>query len=187
MKKIIKIILGVFAILVIVGVIGFGIVITDVAGNIATGTNSLPNGEPIGKALIVYDPGLSGGAKDTATKIGYNLQSAGYDVLLAGVKSSAASNTADYNVIVIGGPIYAGKPASSIQTYLNSFSAPAGAKVGVFGYGSIKEDNANTAEIAQEVAPLPSNSPIHPNITMKISTNDNIDGLCQEFVINLLK
>jgi flavorubredoxin len=187
MKKIIKIILGIFAILIIAGVISFGIVITDVAGNIATGTHSLPNGEAIGKALVVYDPGLSGGAKDTATKIGYNLQTAGYDVLLAGVKSSVASNTADYNVIVVGGPIYAGKPASSIQTYLNSLSVSASAKVGVFGYGSIKEDNTNTAEIAQEVAPLPSISPVHLNTVMKISSSDNIDSLCQQFVTNLLK
>ena len=59
----------------------------DVAGTFATDTHPLPNGSATGKAIVVYDPGLSGGAKDVATKIGYNLQDKGYDVTLAGVKA----------------------------------------------------------------------------------------------------
>ena len=48
---------------------------------------------------MVYDPGLTGGAKDAATKIGYDLQDAGYNVTLAGVKSAAAINTAGYDEV----------------------------------------------------------------------------------------
>jgi flavorubredoxin len=187
MRKIIKIIIGIFLMLIIVGFVTVGIVITDVAGNTATDTHPLPNGAATGKALVIYDPGLSGGAKDAATKIGYKLQSAGYDVLLAGVKSKAASNIAEYNVVVVGGPIYAGKPASTIQSYLNSFNPPTNIKVGVFGYGSIQEDNRNQTKITQEVAPLPSNSSVQLNAIVKISSNDNINGLCQQFVSELLQ
>ena len=63
-------------------IVGFGLVLFDVSGAFATGTHSLPNDAAVESALVVYDPGLSGGAKDAATKIGYNLQTAGYSVVL---------------------------------------------------------------------------------------------------------
>ena len=160
MRKIFKIVIVILAVLIILGVASFGLIIGDVAGSLATDTKALPNGAAIGKALVVYDPGLSGGAKDTATKIGYNLQSSGYDVTLAGVKSSTAANLSGYKVIVIGGPIYAGKPASSIQSYLNSLSPPKETKIGAFGYGSVKIDNTNKTAVAQDVAPLPSGTSV---------------------------
>jgi hypothetical protein len=186
MRKIFKIILFVFVVLIVVGIGSFAIVIGDVAGSLATDTHPLPNGASIGQAIVVYDPGLSGGAKDAATKIGYNLQTAGYNVVLAGVKSSTAANTTGYDVIVVGGPIYAGKPASSIQSYLNTLSPPANALVGAFGYGSIAIDNSNQTTVQQDVAPLPTGSTVCFNTVEKI-TSANIDSECQEFVINLLR
>jgi len=80
MRKILKIIIVVFALLIIVGIASFSIVILD-ASTLATDTNPLPNGAAIGRAIVIYDPGLSGGAKDVATKIGYDLQEAGYNVI----------------------------------------------------------------------------------------------------------
>jgi flavodoxin len=186
MRKIFKIILGVFAVLVIVGVVVVSLLFMDAAGNLATNSQSLPSGAAIGKALVVYDPGLSGGAKDVATKIAYSLQSAGYDVVLAGVKSSDASNLAGYSVIVFGGPIYAGKPASSIQAYIDSFNPPVNAKVGAFGYGSIKEDNTKTSAIAQEVAPMPKDASWNIDAALKAASGDNINSLCQQFITKLL-
>ena len=163
------------------------VVIGDVAGNLATGTHPLPNGAATGKAIIIYDPGLTGGAKDAATKIGYNLQTAGYDVLLAGVKSSAAGNLTGYDVVVVGGPIYAGKPASTVQTCLNNLQPPANAKIGVFGFGSVKIDNSNSTDVMQEVAPLPSSSQVTFNAVLKVTSSDNVNSLCSEFITALLK
>jgi len=187
MRKILKIILAVFAVLIIAAVGSMALVMGDVAGNMATDTHPLPNGAATGKALIVYDPGLSGGAKDVATKIGYLLQDSGYDVLLAGVKSSTAANIEDYDVIVVGGPIYAGKPASTVQSYLNSFNLPEQAKVGIFGYGSVKIDNSNRAAVMQDVGTLACDSQFAVLTAMKIVSSENVDNQCSEFVINLLK
>jgi flavodoxin len=187
MRKILKIILAVFAVLIIVGIAGIGIIIGDVAGNLATGSQTLTNGAATGQALVVYDPGLSGGAKDVATKIGYDLQASGYNVVLAGVKSSAAGDLTGYNVIVVGGPIYAGKPASTIQSYLNSLNPEIKVKVGAFGYGSVKVDDTNSTAVMHDVAPLPSGSTVEFNAVTKIVSGDNIDSKCQEFVTNLLK
>ena len=186
MKKILKIILVVFAAIIIMGIASVSIVIFDVAGNLATGSQTLPNGSATGKALVVYNPGLSGGAKDVATKIGYDLQTSGYAVVLAGVKSSAAADTSGYNVIVVGGPIYAGKPASTVQSYLNSLNPPENVRVGVFGYGSVKVDDANTNAVMKDVAPLPSNSSVTLNAVVKVVSGDNVDAKCQAFVTDLL-
>ena len=77
----------------------------DLAAYTATGSRTLtPAGTSIGKALVAYDPGLSGTAKGVANKIASDLQASGYTVTLAGIKSSAAAQTSDYGVIVAGGP-----------------------------------------------------------------------------------
>jgi menaquinone-dependent protoporphyrinogen IX oxidase len=186
LRKIFKIILSVFAILIIVGVASFSLIMFDVAGTFATDTHPLPNGAAIEKAIVIYDPGLSGGAKDVATKISYNLQDSGYDVTLAGVKSSTAANLTGYSVVVVGGPIYAGKPASSIQSYLNSLNPPANAIVGAFGYGSVQIDNTNQTSVQQDVAPHPTDSTVTLNAVVKIVSGNNVDANCQDFVSRLL-
>ncbi len=129
---------------------------------------------------------MTGGAKEIATKIGYDLQDAGYDVLLAGVKSSSAADLSGYEVVVVGGPIYAGKPATTVQTYLGSFTPPADAKVGVFGYGNVKIDNANHAAVQQDVAPLPASSAVTFNAVVKAVSNEDSTVQLQEFVNSLL-
>ncbi|MCW3983437.1 MAG: hypothetical protein NWE96_05525 [Candidatus Bathyarchaeota archaeon] len=187
MNKILKIILIVFAVFFVAVFAGFALVIFDVAGNLATDTHPLPHGNATGKALIVYSPGLTGGAKDVATKIGYNLQAAGYDVTLAGVKSSAAADIASYDLVVVGGPIYAGKPASAIQTYLNRLTQPAGVEVGVFGYGSAQIDDADQTAVMADVANLPSDSHLVLTAATKIANSDDVDAKCRQFVTNLLK
>jgi flavorubredoxin len=184
LRKILKIILVVFAVIIIALVGSMALVMGDVAGNLASDTHPLPNGEATKKALIVYDPGLSGGAKDAATKIGYLLQDSGYDVLMAGVKSSAANNLTGYDVIVVGGPIYASKPASSVGAYLSSFNPPEQAKVGIFGYGGVKVDNTDKAAVMQDVA---GGSQVTVETAMKFVSSENMDAQCQEFVINLLE
>lgn len=183
MRKIFKILFAAFVILMALFIASAAVITYDVAGALATDSHTLPNGTPTGQAIVVYDPGLTGAAKDAATKIGYALQNAGYNVTLAGVKSTAAANTASYNVIVIGGPVYAGKPAKSVQDYLNSFTPAASQKVGVYGYGSIKIDNNDTAAVTQDVAASSSN--LHFNAVVKL-VSDGQDAAIQGFVTRLV-
>ena len=126
-RKILKIILAVFAVLIIIAVLLAGIVFLDVAAYTATGSETLsPTGTSVGKALVVYDPGLSGAAKDVASKIANGLQSKGYTVDFTGIKSGVATNPSGYNIIVVGGPIYAGSPTSSVKAFLNSLNPAQG-------------------------------------------------------------
>jgi len=105
MRKAFKIVIAVFAVIIIL-IAAFGaIIILDLAAYTATGSQTLtPTGTSVGKAIVIYDTGLSGTAKGVADKVASDLQTQGYTVTLAGVKSSAAANTTGYGVIVIGGP-----------------------------------------------------------------------------------
>ena len=182
MKKFLKIIAVVF-IVVIIAVFGFfSLIVLDVSGSFATDVHPLPNGAPIGQAIVVYNPGLSGAAKDVAIKIGYQLQDGGYNVVLLGVKSSAAVDLSGYDLIVVGEPVYAGKPASSIQTYLNSLNPPANAKIGVFGYGNVAIDSSNQTSVNQDLANLPAESTLTLTVAMKITNTDDVDIKCEKFV-----
>ncbi len=186
MRKLFRIIFAVFVILMAAFIAAAAVITYDVAGAFATDTHPLPNGAPTGQAIVVYDPGLTGGAKDAATKIGYNLQDAGYNVTLAGVKSGVAADVAGYDVIVVGGPIYAGKPAKSIQDYLCSFNTAEGQRVGVFGYGSLAIDNSDTAAVAKDVAALPDGTSRQFDAVVKVVSGSDVDAVIQDFVTRLL-
>jgi hypothetical protein len=109
---------------------------SDVMSNLATGSETIvPDGAAAGKALVVYDPGLSGAPKEAAAKIANDLKTNGYEVVLAGVKSGAASNVSGYGIIVAGGPVYGGKVSGSIWSYLLELTPPANAEVGAFAIG----------------------------------------------------
>ncbi len=60
------------------------------------------------------------------------MQTKGFNVTEAGVKSSAATHIVDYNIAVVGGPVYAG---ALIKDKMNDLSITQGTKVGVFGSG----------------------------------------------------
>jgi hypothetical protein len=60
-------------------------------------------------------------------------------------------------------------------------------KVGVFGFGSVKVDNTDSAAVLKDVALLPSNSQLTFNAAIKLVSGDNVDANFQNFVTNLLK
>jgi len=78
MRKIFKIILGIFAVLIIIVIALGAIILLDVAAFTATGSQTLtPTGASVGKAIVIYDPGLSGTAKGVADKVASDLQAKG--------------------------------------------------------------------------------------------------------------
>lgn len=128
-------IIGLIIGLIIVVSIGlYAVIALNIMSYTATGGKTLsPVGEANGKALVVYDPGLSRAAKKAANDIAEDLKSKGYEVDLAGVKSKTAASAEDYDVIIAGGPMYWGKVSSSIDTYLKTLNVSESVKIGVFG------------------------------------------------------
>ncbi len=195
MKKILKIIIVIVAILLISVAAIFGAAAADLGSNFsdANGSQTIAaKGELFGDALVVFDPGMSGNAKTAATAIANDLAEEGFQVNLAGIKSQAAinyaqaPNSAGYAVIVVGGPCYMGGAAASVRNYLKTFNPPQTAWIGGFGIGTIPQDDNTTEAIANEVIPLPSDSTVTVKAAMKI-VNEDIDAKSASFVADLLR
>lgn len=134
---------------------------SDTLSSQATGSELIrPSGPITGKALVVYNPGLSGAPKDVATQVANDLKAKGYEVMLAGVKSAAAANVSGYDVIVAGGPVYGGKVSPSVYSYLQSLAPPAGARVGAFAIGSNTDSAFPDAAWLKTTALFPSGNGI---------------------------
>jgi menaquinone-dependent protoporphyrinogen IX oxidase len=172
---------------VIIAIVSMGFIVYDVMSYTATGSEKLnPSGKEIGKALVIYDPGISGSAKDLSAVIAKDLQAKGYAVDLAGISSTAAKNTSGYNIIVVGGPIYAGKASSSVQSYLSTLKPDDNAKVGVFATGQDADVINNQTLLIKEVTSLPEGSNIKIAAVMKVANGKGTDQKSAEFVNALL-
>ncbi len=187
MKKLLKIILAVFAVIIMIFVIIGAIFFLDLVAYTATGTQTLtPSEASMGTALVLYDPGFSGASTRVAEKVAVELQSRGLTVTLAGIKSSTASITTGYNVIVVGGPIYAGVPTASVKDALTNLSPDANTRVGVFGSGQGPTSAEDIAQIRGGVAVLQNGGALSGAVVVKVGESENIDALAADFVDQLI-
>jgi hypothetical protein len=152
----------------------------DVASYLATGSETLsPIGIAVGHALVVYNPGLSSAAKGSATKIAENLKAEGYTVDLAGIRSSAAAKSVDYDVVIVGSPVYWGKLSSLTGVYLNSLSLKNGAKLGIFGTtGSNQYVDVDFKTVSEQVSSLIGRE----NVPIKLILTGEVDVDCAALV-----
>ena len=188
MRKIFKLILAVIVIVIAIAVLLAGAVFMDFAAYTATNSETLtPEGTPTGTALVVYDPGLSGAAKTVASKVASELQTQGYAVDLAGIKSGTAANTSGYSVIVAGGPIYAGAPTSSVKDFLGNLNHAPSTRIGVFGSGSGAQEQSDIDQIKSAIATLPNADSLASAVVVKIGSGENLDARVQDFVTQLLQ
>lgn len=188
MNIILKIAIIAIAIIVILLVSAVAAITLDAASITATGNQTLnPNGTQVGRALVVYNPGFSGAAKNAAEKIAGDLQSKGYAVDLAGVRSTTAGNASNYDIVVAGGPMYFGKATSSIEGYLNSLTLTAQTRLGVFvTTGSSQFVNSDFESLQQQVTAATSNS--HSgNVAVKMVLDGNETQNCADLVSALLQ
>ncbi len=170
MRKVLKVIFAIFTVLVIFLVIFAVVFLLDLAAYTATGTQTLPaSGSFMGTALVLYDPGLTGASTRVAQQVAVDLQNKSLTVTLAGIKSSTASNTTGYDVIVIGGPIYAGSPTSSVKDALNGLvlNHDQDTRIGVYGSGQGSTSPQDVAQIKQ-VIPTGSDTALDNAVVVKI-------------------
>jgi flavodoxin len=187
MRKAFKIILAVLAVLIII-VVAFGAVFfLDLAAYTATGTKTLtPTGTSAGNALVVYDPGITGATTRVAEKVAADLQAKGYTVTLAGIKSSAAADTAGYSVIVAGSPVYAGAPTSSLKDCLGNLNPASGTTVGFFGSGQGATTPDDIAMIRSAVPALQSGGTLSGAVVVKIGETEDLDARASDLVNQLV-
>ncbi|OPY28676.1 MAG: hypothetical protein A4E28_01392 [Methanocella sp. PtaU1.Bin125] len=162
----------------------------DIMSYTAPGSKTLsPSGKPAGKALVAYNPGLSGEARRAAETIAGDLQSKGYTVSLAGIKSADAANISGYDVVVAGGPMYWGRVSNSVDAYLKGLKPQNGVKLGVFGTTGWSEPNtADMATLGQQVAACPCNGMLNQAPVIKTLRNGEAAGIdCADFVSAVLQ
>ena len=184
-------IVGLIIVLIVVVIIaGMGFIILDVMSYTATGSETLsPTGTSAGHALVVYNPGVSGEAKNAAVKIASDLRTKGYEVKLAGVRSATAANTSGYDIIIAGGPDYFSKVSSSVEAYLKAITLQKDEKLGVFATtGSSQFHNEDIASLGKQVTSLLGNSPQNKNVVIKeIRAGDASNTDCADLVSAILQ
>ena len=186
MRKLFKIILAVFAVLIIIFVSVAAVIFLDVAAYTATGSQTLtPTGTSAGKAIVIYDPGLSGTAKTVASQIASDLQAQNYTVTLAGIKSSAAADTSGYSIVIVGGPVYAGALTGSVKDTLKNLTPDQGAKVGIFGSGQGATTPDDVAQLKQSI-PANADSALQNAVVVKIGQKEDLNTRAQDLVSQLI-
>jgi flavodoxin len=186
MRKVFKIILAVFAALIILLVAFAALIFLDLAAYTATSVETLSQvGTPMGTALVLYDPGLSGASTRVAQQVAADLQNKTLTVTLAGIKSSAAANTTGYDVIVIGGPIYAGVPTASVKDTLSNLQHDTDTRVGVFGSGQGSTTPDDVAQIKSGVPALQSGGALSNAVVVKIGESEDVTARAWDFATQL--
>jgi len=179
-------VVGVIVLVVaVVGIAAGALFCGDVMSLTATGSKTLdPAGASAGKALVVYNPGISGEAKRAAEKIADDFQAKGYTVTLAGIKSSAAADVSGYDVIVAGGPMYFGRVSNSVDAYLNGLKPQNGVEIGVFATtGSDQFHNEDIASFGKQVAAVTGISSLNKSaVTKTLRSGDAVNTDCSDFV-----
>jgi hypothetical protein len=71
-----------------------------------------------GKALIVYQPGLSSFPQRVTAAFADGLAASGWQVSTTTASSQATAAVAGYDVIILGSPVYAGAPGKPLARYI---------------------------------------------------------------------
>jgi hypothetical protein len=183
MRKLLKIISAIFAVLIIIVAVVGAIFFLDLVAYTATGSKTMqPTVEPMGTALVLYDPGLTGASTRFANQVATDLLAKNMTVTLAGIKSSSAANTTGYDIIIIGGPIYAGGPTNSVKDALSNLKHDADTRVGVYGSGQGSTTDSDVAQIKAAVPALQSGGALSNAVVVKIGENENLNARASDFV-----
>jgi hypothetical protein len=186
-KNLKRVVLLTLVVVIVVSVIVVAAVFKDFAGSSANDSQTLaPSGTPVGRAMVVYNPGLSGQAKDAAMAMGEQLRVQGYEVTVAGVSSEAAVNLTNCEVVIVGGPMYGGKCSSSIESYLRSFEPKNEMRLGVFTTtGNANFDQSSLDSLEDHVNSLVGSDPYIVKTDVRLILTVGVDEDCTEMVLDL--
>lgn len=84
-------------------------------------TETNPDGTA-GKALMVYQPGLTDFQAKVTAGFGEGLAEAGWRVFTTTASDQAPSELAGYDVVVLGAPVYGGAPGKPLTRYIERVS-----------------------------------------------------------------
>jgi len=95
-------------------------------------------------ALVVYQTGLTSFPKDTSYAFANGLAASGWRVGITTASPQAPSNLSKYNLLVLGFPVYGGKPGKAIVRYVDRVGDLHGTNTVIIACG--RTDNMNNVE-----------------------------------------
>lgn len=109
----------------LIALIAFVIVVVSVLGFVLFKINSdyvseieVLNADGSETALTIYHPGLSSFMKDVTYAFADGLVENGWRVEITTASSQAPTDLSGYSLLVLGSPVYAGKPSQTIERHL---------------------------------------------------------------------
>jgi flavodoxin len=96
------------------------------------------------KALVVYQPSLSSFSGDMAHQIAKGLNDNGFEVTLNNPGDYMPSDLSQYDVVVFGSPVYAGKVSKALTDYMAKITALPSGKIVLYSTGGMLD---NTIEL----------------------------------------
>lgn len=94
----------------------------------------------IKKALIVYQPALSGITTNVARQIGKGLNEAGFEVTLNHPGDHLPVDLSKYQVVVFGSPVYAGQTSKVLKDYMSKVQISSLGRIGLYSTGSVMNE-----------------------------------------------
>ena len=111
--------------ILLISILAFVVVVAGVSGFIVFKINNdyvseieVLNAEGPKTALIIYHPGLSSFMQDTAYAFADGLVENGWRVEITTASSQAPKDLSDYDLLVLGSPVYAASPSSTINRFV---------------------------------------------------------------------
>ena len=115
--------------IVLIAILAFVIIFVSVSGFILFKINSdyvseidVLNANGSETALIIYHPGLSAFMKDMTYGFADGLVENGWKVEITTSSSQAPTDLSEYSLLVLGSPVYAGAPTSTIKLHVERIS-----------------------------------------------------------------
>lgn len=120
------------------------------------------------KALVVYQPTISGTGKTIAEQLAAGLNAAGYEVTITYPAAKMSADISAYSIVTFGSSVYVGQPSSVLTKYMDRIADYSGKKVALYSIGSAD----NTPELDVLAACIKGNGEI-TKTKFKAGAKDN--------------
>jgi Flavodoxin len=164
-RKILLIIAGIFALILIAGIIFMNNLTSNFNHSAGNHLQILKSADETSKkAIIVYQPALSDATAKTARQIAKGLNDSGFEVTLNNPGSYLSADLTQYQVVVFGSPVYGGKLSPVLLDYMKTSKIQPDQKVVIFDTGA----SNNSEELGSAASLLNKNKNIN---TIKFMAN----------------
>ena len=107
-----------FAVVVVIGAAAVAWLASRLEQDTVTPLTVANAGGVTGKALIVYQPGLSRFPDDVVAAFREGLIQSGWEVATTTASAEAPATVSGYDLVVLGSPVYAGAPGNALTRYV---------------------------------------------------------------------